>query len=518
MSFRYHWFQIDGDKFDRNKRILQEVTISELKQAIGLYLFNLKQVDELDIIPKQLKNIKDRTIRAYPPSADEEEKWSEPPTEPNKQADWLERVNKAKKSILDMDLLDAVEKYIGEHKIIDGSKDKDLVSRLYLDVDDTNWKVKDIAEEVSHEDFFQPLFTYGKPKLKPFQDRVFDEDDPVNLTNKELKQGYDKGSIDITKSGGLGEHGGDKLIIKFNIKLIDKKVHLKRLRAIFPKQRVSFQHDSKVIKPSKPEMPFKLEGGGTPFASHMKRIGETKWEEKEIKRKDVRSGETEWVKVPLKRKDLEIYDKETKETKDLPDIKDIKAGKKIIARHPYGEKDLEEQVKEQKKRIEASKAKRNLNVDSSSINDAIELFHSPTKENVHKWLEYNWDNNALYHHFQIIGMPMSLTSIGDYKITLIITRKEGERDISITSDWLYTQNRILTPELLMNPSGSQGERALKFKFGKKRDTTQPLTMREEKDRRKRRSLGYNPQRKFLATHVTSRLAKLEEAIGGAFNG
>ena len=58
-EYQYYWFNITSDmKFDKNNASIQTVTESELKRAIGLFLFNLEQRNELDSIPRLLKNIK----------------------------------------------------------------------------------------------------------------------------------------------------------------------------------------------------------------------------------------------------------------------------------------------------------------------------------------------------------------------------------------------------------------------------------------------------------------------------
>ena len=282
-EYQYYWFNITSDmKFDKNNASIQTVTESELKRAIGLFLFNLEQRNELDSIPRLLKNIKRYTISESGRNVPDDEIWLEGQMNSTSEPKGLvPKLVDALDSIEESQLDDAVKIYIGDNfELGEGQwEDKTFISNLYLDIDpkEQSWKVKDIIDESQHAKFRQDPFQYSDSDLSTKQQRIINEDSeaPINLPSEDLKKAYDKDSVKIIKKEIKPNSG--EIVFSFEINLMDTEFNKKELRKIFPQQKIIFTKDTQTFNSQKQSV-SQVDELDDALQAHSKRMGEFKLE------------------------------------------------------------------------------------------------------------------------------------------------------------------------------------------------------------------------------------------------
>jgi len=511
MPNRYQWFNITDAKFKNTDRRLVNITINDLQQVLGQYLFNFPNMQDLDFVIGQILNIKERTISAYPELTPN--KWGE-----GKGETFIEKINAALDNIENMNLIDALEKWLGKKHKIPGPKGQtSFIDNLYLDKDDKIWKVNEIMDANNHDEFSQALI-YGKSDKRKlqlgFRDAILQKEDFDDLIkNAEIKVTEEK--------GGLGEKS-DYKFLKFNINFgfdINTTIHTKRLKEIFGRQKIIFVNDTKTIKGvEKPDPKFK-----PPKVTRgdLKTVEDNPLVEGQSAERATASGRFIGGGGTLRESDINpVKHFKTKEIDESPEfqtheIKYDKDGNKIVPEGYLEEHEgrimgLEEWQEKTQEMEEQWKAQRRLEVDASDILD------DGSPENIKKWLLELWDspNEQFWHYMLNSGMPLNLTKIGNYTIKVNIKRDlKGRTADEITLSWAFSQKKSLAEELLMNPAGSKGLYAQKFNLGSGQpETTKIIGPTGDADKEQLAALGFNKDRDFIANFVTSRVNTLERAI------
>jgi len=587
-KYQYYWYNIPSDmKFDKNNATIQEVSEAELRKAIGLYLLNLEQRNELDSIPRLLSRIKRYTISESSRNVSDDEIWLEgqmnSKTEPK---GLVPKLEEALESIEQMQLDDAVKIYIGDNfELGEGQwEDKSFIQNLYLDIDpkEQSWKVEDIIDESQHAKFRQDPLLYSDSELSAKQQRIINNDSeaPVNLSQDTLKKGYDKESIKITKE--IDANKG-KLTFWFDINFMDTEFHKKELREIFPQQKIIFLKDMETVKSDKPSTPreteieelktkqakrsgqFSLEPSRTRDATdtdsatlkHNAEISES-WLFNALG-DDAKEGLKEWAQSEI----IPIPDYVMHGSSDnpvwLPKNSATKLRRKVkvpTIEHLRWELDLDNKdtafnsfwdlveeaskqlPKRESNRIELSKWKaqhlQNLQsraeegksklqfggrLGAVERNMVTALMNKDVNEqHIGNFIETLWEKDILYNQFLLTNMPMSLTSLGDYTITITLEKTVDEEPTAEIS-WVYQQQQTLNTGFLTAIGGVSGLSRPKFNFGsgqpqhaRRVQSADSETDPDLKDRRKQASLGYNKVRDFLAKHVTARHIKIRSII------
>ena len=253
MPNRYQWFNVKDDKFKQVDRRLIDITVNDLQKVLGQYLFNFPAMQNLDFVVGQIRNIKERTIGAYPELATN--KWND-----SKGEAFLEKINSAKDNIENMNLIDALERWLGkQHKIPGDKGEGGFISSLYLDKDDKIWKVEDIVNESNHDDFSQSLI-YGRPDMKRLQEGFRD----AILQKEDFNQAFNDAEVKTIRARGGIEEQSDFRFLEFTLNFgfdINTTIHTKRLRDIFGRQKIVFVNDTKTITPTeKPDTKLSLAG------------------------------------------------------------------------------------------------------------------------------------------------------------------------------------------------------------------------------------------------------------------
>ena len=257
MALKYSWFKIDKDeKFESHNFEQQEITEPKLKYVFGLYLFDLKNKAELDIVPARLKDIKSRTIGDYtdidinnPPDS----VWSDDHT-----TELLSKIDNARRSLLETDLDDAIKNYTGaKHKVNVGGIEQEILETLYLDVDEKSWDVEDIVNEELHEMFYRPVFTTKDEKLNKKQLMLLN---PIEVENKQdykrlVKLDLDDwqkvidSNINMSKFINIIKNKkGNKITLTLNIDFSNSDAQINAVKKIFPGQKVKFMPSREEIK------------------------------------------------------------------------------------------------------------------------------------------------------------------------------------------------------------------------------------------------------------------------------
>jgi hypothetical protein len=486
MPKRYQWFIVKDNKLDA-KKPLMDITVNDAQKVLGLLIFNFPQTDDLDFVLNQIRYIKKRTIGAYPRMLNPEEKWGplEPDNKP-KGANFIEIINEAKNNILNMNVIDAVERWLGNHKVKVGNKSNSFVESLYLDADDKIWTVGEIADESNHEEFDQSLISYGQPDLNRLQQRVFDVEDPVILNKENLDNAIKNLEVKkIKKSGGLDSKSNtEKLSFTINFGFYNDKIHQKRLKKIFRGQKIVFLDNRKKEEyGSGPERKLNL-----PLPKGEMKVVEDDPKEGGLKESEIRGtvenpAQVGWKRVPEKFEDLT-----DKEIEDL------------------GLKDYHDAMQERWQKWHQAGILSGIDVEN--------LMDEHSSEDIKNWLLNLWDNenDTLWHHFKNI-LPLSLTSIGTYSIDMTLTSDLTEqRPPQLQTDWTYNQTQELEKRFLIEPAGVGTTSIQQYNLGPNApDHTKVISVPSER-RKDLQTKGYNTYRNFLANFVTSRLNQLDNAI------
>ena len=174
-----------------------------------------------------------------------------------------------------------------------------------------------------------------------------------------------------------------------------------------------------------------------------------------------------------------------------------------------GLEDYQSQLQEVKDRWEERRSLRNINIGT--------LMENHSKDNIKKWLLMLWDNknDRLWQYFKDMGLPLELTRVGEYEITLTIRKTLLENlPATITSNWKYTQIQKLSKELLISATGEGTTSVQAYNLGpsKKGHETTRIISAPKEGRKIMETQGYNTYRNFLANFITSRLKQLNTAI------